>query len=156
MYRFKIAELRCLPSFKSGFHIAIDKFYPPIRNRGFCWRNHPSGFGRLTLRDNLALGLFLQLTHYTIFLTLLLYHATMKVLKSSRNISIKKTPRWPSRCFLLCLLKARRLNYLSRLFCHLRISHSTISSATTLTNNGSKTSSRNTFSIKSHLPTCAV
>nr|UOL51505.1 hypothetical protein [Streptococcus agalactiae] len=80
----------------------------------------------------------------------------MKVLKSSRNISIKKTPRGEPRCFLLHLLKVLRLSYLSPLFCHMRINHSAISSATTLTVSGSKTSSRNTFSIKFHLPTFAV
>ena len=92
------------------------------------------------------------ISHVPKILTPNFHHDIIILLKSSRKLSITKTPLAATKGVFLYLLKALRLDYLSPLFRHLRISHSAISSATTLTNNGSKTSSRKLYSITSHLP----
>lgn len=105
----------------------------------------------------LDVGIFLRkiplkISHVPKILTPNFHHDIIILLKSSRKLSITKTPLAATKGVFLYLLKALRLDYLSPLFRHLRISHSAISSATTLTNNGSKTSSRKLYSITSHLP----
>lgn len=92
-----------------------------------------------------------QYLNFTTILTAILAHGIIVLLKSSIKLSIKKTPRGATLGVFLCLLKARRLRYLSHLSCHLRISHSVISSELTPTSSGSRTSSIKHFSIKSHL-----
>ena len=86
-----------------------------------------------------------------LFLTRSLARDIIILLKSSIKLSIKKTPKVAAKGVFLCLLKALRLDYLSHLSCHLRISHSVISSELTPTSSGSRTSSIKHFSIKSHL-----